>query len=181
MVQYDLFASRVRSRLCSRGATRMLEPRPVDWVIRPAQCAPTNARPGCKGDDVTGATSVDDPRQIDLPRAIWRGALRRCPRCGRGVLFKSYLKQVDACAVCHEEYAHIRADDAPPWLTILIVGHIVVPLIFVVNSWFFWPNWLVMLVWPIVTAALALTVLPRAKGIFIAIIWATRAPGSERR
>jgi uncharacterized protein (DUF983 family) len=131
---------------------------------------------------VNGVTSsVGDPKQIDLPRAIWRGALRRCPRCGRGVLFKSYLKQVDACTVCHEEYAHIRADDAPPWLTILIVGHIVVPLIFVVNSWFFWPNWLVMLVWPIVTAALALTVLPRAKGIFIAIIWATRAPGSERR
>ncbi|MGZ5921862.1 MAG: DUF983 domain-containing protein [Rhizomicrobium sp.] len=159
----------------------MLEPRPVDWTIRPAQCAPTNERPGCKGDDVNGATSVGEPRQIDLPRAIWRGALRRCPRCGRGVLFKSYLKQVDACAACREEYAHIRADDAPPWLTILIVGHIVVPLIFVVNSWFFWPNWLVMLVWPIVTAALALAVLPRAKGIFIAIIWATRAPGSERR
>jgi uncharacterized protein (DUF983 family) len=181
MVQYDLFAGRARSRFCLRERQGCSNPGRVDWANRSAQCAPTNKRPCCKGDDVNGATSVGDPRQIDLPRAIWRGALRRCPRCGRGVLFKSYLKQVDACATCHEEYAHIRADDAPPWLTILIVGHIVVPLIFVVNSWFFWPNWLVMLVWPIVTAALALTVLPRAKGIFIAIIWATRAPGSERR
>ena len=126
-------------------------------------------------------TLAGDPDHIDLLYAIWRGARRRCPRCGQGALFKSYLKQVDTCAVCQEEYAHIRADDAPPWLTILVVGHIVVPLIFVVNSSFTWPNWLVMVVWPIVTAALALVVLPRAKGIFIAIIWATRAPGSEHR
>ncbi len=124
---------------------------------------------------------MGNPEHVDLRHAIWRGARRRCPHCGRGPLFRSYLKQVNACAVCHEEYAHIRADDAPPWLTILVVGHIVVPLIFVVNSRFFWPNWLTMLVWPIVIVALALAILPRAKGIFIAIIWATRAPGSEQR
>src|SRR6185437_7336217 len=118
---------------------------------------------------------------VELPRAMWRGFLRYCPRCGQGALFKSYLKQVDSCAVCREEYAHIRADDAPPWLTILVVGHIVVPLIFVVDSWFFWPNWLVMVVWPAVTVLLALAVLPRANGVFIALIWATQAPGSERR
>lgn len=128
-----------------------------------------------------GVTRLGDPEHVDLRHAIWRGARQRCPRCGRGALFKSYLKQVDACAVCHEEYAHTRADDASPWLTILFVGHIIVPLIFIVSSWFLWPNWLVMLVWPTVTAALALTVLPRAKGIFIATIWATRAPSSEYR
>jgi uncharacterized protein (DUF983 family) len=130
---------------------------------------------------VKAAMPGGDPEHVDLPLVIWRGVRRRCPRCGQGALFKAYLKQVDTCVVCHEAYAHIRADDAPPWLTILVVGHIVVPLIFVVNSWFFWPNWLVILVWPIVTAALALAVLPRAKGIFVAIIWATRAQGSERQ
>ena len=130
---------------------------------------------------MNGVTQLSDPGHIDLPHAIWRGARRCCPRCGRGALFRSYLKQVDACAICHEAYAHIRADDAPPWLTILVVGHIVVPLIFIVNSWFIWPNWLVMVILPIVTAVLALAVLPRAKGVFIAIIWATRAPGSEHR
>lgn len=122
-----------------------------------------------------------DPEHVDLPLVIWRGVRQRCPRCGQGALFKAYLKQADTCVVCHEQYAHIRADDAPPWLTILVVGHIVVPLIFVVNSWYSWPNWLVILVWPIVTTALALAVLPRAKGIFVAIIWATRALGSERQ
>lgn len=134
-----------------------------------------------EGDDVDESMRSSDAMKVELPRAMWRGFLRRCPHCDQGVLFKAYLKQVDFCAVCHEEYAHIRADDAPPWLTILVVGHIVVPLIFVVDSWFFWPNWLVMVVWPVITVLLALAILPRAKGVFIALIWATHAPGSERR
>lgn len=135
---------------------------------------------GGEGDDVNESVPSSGATKTELPRAMWRGFLRRCPRCGQGHLFKAYLKQVDACAVCHEDYAHIRADDAPPWLTILVVGHIIVPLIFVVDSWFSWPNWLVMTVWPAITISLALAVLPRAKGVFIALIWAARAPGSEK-
>jgi uncharacterized protein (DUF983 family) len=30
---------------------------------------------------------------------------------------------------CGEAYGHFRADDAPPWLTILVVGHITIPII----------------------------------------------------
>lgn len=112
--------------------------------------------------------------------AIRRGVIGKCPKCGKGALYKAYLKQVDHCAVCGEPYRHIRADDAPPWLTILLVGHIIVPLIFVVDSWALWPVWVAMLVWPAATAVLALAILPRAKGVFLAIIWATRSPGSER-
>ena len=56
-----------------------------------------------------------------------------------------------------------------------------VPLIFVIDSWALWPVWVAMLVWPAATAVLALAVLRRAKGVFLAIIWATRSPGSERR
>jgi len=112
--------------------------------------------------------------------AIRRGVIGKCPKCEKGALYKAYLKQVDHCAVCGEPYRHIRADDAPPWLTILLVGHIIVPLIFVVDSWALWPVWVAMLVWPAATAVLALAILPRAKGVFLAIIWATRSPGSER-
>ena len=42
----------------------------------------------------------------------------KCPNCGAGALFRSYLKQVDHCAVCGESYGKIHADDGPPWLTI---------------------------------------------------------------
>jgi uncharacterized protein (DUF983 family) len=112
--------------------------------------------------------------------AIRRAVLGKCQKCGKDALYKAYLKQVDHCAVCGEPYRHIRADDAPLWLTILVVGHIIVPLIFVIDGWVLWPVWVAMLVWPAATAVLALAVLPRAKGVFLAIIWATRSPGSER-
>ena len=115
-------------------------------------------------------------------RPIILRALRGlCPNCGQGKLMASYLKQVQRCAVCGEDFGHIRADDAPPWLTILLVGHIVVPLAYETERHTVWPVWVAMLIWPVLALGLALLILPRAKALFIAVIWATRAPGSERK
>ncbi len=110
----------------------------------------------------------------DLPLALRRGVMGRCPNCGKGHLFRSYLKQVDACACCHEAFAHIRADDGPPWLTILVVGHIVVALALIVESNANWPAWLSVASFSTLAVVLALLLLPRAKGIFIGAIWASR-------
>lgn len=111
--------------------------------------------------------------------AVGRGFSGRCPNCGKSKLFRGYLKQVDACPVCGERWGHIRADDAPPWLTILIVGHIIVPLAMAVESEGLLPFWASMALWPLLALALSLLILPRAKGAFIATIWQTRAHGSE--
>ena len=59
--------------------------------------------------------------------ALLQGFRQRCPRCGRGGLFRRYLKVVDTCPACGEAMHHQRADDAPPYFTILIVGHLIVP------------------------------------------------------
>jgi uncharacterized protein (DUF983 family) len=115
-----------------------------------------------------------------FPRAVWRAVTGRCPNCGQGRLFRSYLKQVECCSVCGEAWGHIRADDAPPWLTILIVGHLVVPPAVAAERLELWPMWVAMTVWPLLALALALIILPRAKGLFIAAIWLSRGPGSER-
>lgn len=112
--------------------------------------------------------------------ALWRGLRGYCPACGQGKLFASFLKQVDRCPACHEPLGHLRSDDAAPWLTILVVGHIAVPVILAVERYSPWPTWLAMTVWPLFALALTLVVLPRAKGALLSIIWATRAPGSER-
>jgi uncharacterized protein (DUF983 family) len=114
-----------------------------------------------------------------LLRAVWRGLQRRCPNCGRGPLMATYLRQVDQCAMCGEPYGHIRADDAPPWLTILAVGHVVVPTAIAVESMATWPVWMATIVWATAALALSAAVLPRAKGLFLAAIWSLRAPGSE--
>lgn len=117
-------------------------------------------------------------------RGVWpaiRRALRgRCPNCGEGRLFRTYLKQVERCACCGEAYGHIRADDGPPWLTILVVGHVVVPLVLYAEKYADWPLWVSMLAWPGLALALSLVVLPRAKGAFLGMLWATGAPGTSR-
>ena len=118
------------------------------------------------------------------PRQIWsaigRGALACCPNCGRAPLFRKYLKQVDACAHCREPFKHIRADDGPAWLTILIVGHIVVGAALTVEIYTHLPVWMSIALFTSLTLVLVLSLLPRAKGMFIGAIWAMNAPGSER-
>ena len=66
-----------------------------------------------------------------------------------------------------------------PWLTILVVGHIVVPLMLAVERVSQWPEGVAMIVWPLLALILTVAVLPRAKGLLLCVIWATRAPGSE--
>lgn len=114
---------------------------------------------------------------IDKP-PFWsqakRGLAGRCPHCGKGKLFRSYLKQVDDCAVCCEHFGDIRADDGPAWLTILAVGHIVVPLVVEFERDPVWPAWVSMVLWPALALVLALALLPLAKGLFITILWRGR-------
>ena len=61
--------------------------------------------------------------------AMLRGWRRKCPRCGTGPMMRSYLQVQRACPACGEELHHHRADDGPAYLTILIVGHLMAPLI----------------------------------------------------
>ena len=58
--------------------------------------------------------------------ALKRGFLQRCPACGRGRLFGRFLKVADRCRACGTEFHHHRADDFPPYIVMLIVGHVVV-------------------------------------------------------
>jgi len=114
--------------------------------------------------------------EVSLKTAAARALMGRCPCCGKGKLMKSYLKQVDNCAVCGESFGQIRADDAAPWLTIILVGHIFLPFAFMVNvDWM--PLWAAMGLWGACFAAIALAILPRAKALFVAVLWQTRAPG----
>ena len=68
-------------------------------------------------------------------------------------MFAKFLKVADTCPHCGEELHHHRADDAPPYFTIFIVGHIVIPLVLVTEK--LWhPNLFVHAsLWLIVTLA----------------------------
>lgn len=113
-------------------------------------------------------------------QAVKRGFQLRCPNCGEGNLFRAYLKVNDTCPVCAEELFHQRADDAPPYLTILVVGHIIGALMLTVEEIDDTiPIWIHMIVWPLLTLGLCLLLLPRFKGALIAYQWALRMHGFE--
>ncbi len=112
--------------------------------------------------------------------AVLRGLRRRCPSCGEGPLFSGYLKVNDRCPACREELSHHRADDGPAYLTILVVGHIMAPLIHIVFVQFR-PDPLVMAtMFTVGCVALSLFLLPRLKGLVIGIQWAKRMHGFGR-
>ncbi len=123
-----------------------------------------------------GEPNVRPSRMTALARAL----RLQCPNCGKANLLEGYLKPVDACPSCGEAFGHIRSDDAAPWLTILIVGHVVVPFMVAVEAADIWPQTFSMIFWPAISALLAGLTLPRAKALFIGLIWFDKAPGSER-
>lgn len=112
--------------------------------------------------------------------ALARGLQLQCPSCGKARLLRGYLKPVEACPSCGEGFGHIRSDDAAPWLTILIVGHVLVPFMVAVESADIWPQFVSIIVWPALGASMAGLILPRAKALFISLIWFEKSPGSER-
>jgi uncharacterized protein (DUF983 family) len=125
--------------------------------------------------DLTPAALPEEDRP--MRPAMLRGFRRRCPQCGQGMLFDGYLKVRDECPVCREEFHHHRADDGPAYLTILIVGHILAPMIHIIYS-NFRPEPLVFASMLTVAAvAMSLFLLPRLKGVVVAIQWSRRMHG----
>ncbi len=117
-------------------------------------------------------------QERDKWQALWRGFKGRCPKCGEGKIFRAYLKVNDTCPSCGEELFHQRADDAPPYFTIMIVGHIIGGgMLYVEEVNDNLPLWIHMAIWPALTVILALTLLPRIKGALVGLQWALRMHG----
>jgi uncharacterized protein (DUF983 family) len=116
-----------------------------------------------------------EPRSV--PVALWRGWRRTCPACGQGALYRKYLKVADRCATCGEELHHHRADDAPPYFTILIVGHIVVGGMLMLEMAYAPETWVHEVIWLPMLLVLSLVLLPSVKGALVALQWALRMHG----
>ena len=114
--------------------------------------------------------AAEDSIRPDRWTAIARGLRRRCPRCGEGALFCSYLTLSDRCDSCGEVLGDIRADDGPAWATILLVGHLTVPF-FLIAVRGDAPSWVIFGVLAPAAVVLTALLLPRAKGLFAALLW----------
>ncbi|TDQ84464.1 uncharacterized protein (DUF983 family) [Dongia mobilis] len=106
-----------------------------------------------------------------LTTALLRGWRRCCPRCGSGAMFRGYLSIADSCAKCTLPFEPLRADDAPAYFTIAIVGHVVVSGLLALESYAHPPTWVQLAIWLPLTLAMTLGLLPYIKGAVMAAIF----------
>jgi uncharacterized protein (DUF983 family) len=128
-------------------------------------------------ESITKSGNAIPPPQGRLLKGLRRGFSRRCPACGEGGIFSGYLKAVATCSSCGLAVGEFRSDDAPPYFTIFLVGHIVVPAMLMAEKWWHPPGWIHLAVWIPLTLALTLMLLPLIKGAVIGAQWALKVKG----
>ncbi|MEM9355779.1 MAG: DUF983 domain-containing protein [Pseudomonadota bacterium] len=128
------------------------------------------------GSQVSGLATTSE-RSATL--AMWRGTLHRCPNCGQGQLYNRYLKVVDSCSECGQELHHHRADDAPPYFTIFVVGHIILAGVLALEQAYAPEAWVHAAIWIPATLVMSLAMLPRIKGALVGLQWAMRMHGFD--
>lgn len=123
--------------------------------------------------------NVTDRPARSIRTAMRRGAACTCPNCGKGSIFGRYLKVADTCSNCGEALHHHRADDAPPYFTIFIVGHLIVPLTLWTERVWQPDMWVHAIVWIPLAIVMTLVLLPPVKGAVVGLQWALCMHGFE--
>ncbi len=113
----------------------------------------------------------------DWKSAIKRGLFSKCPKCGEGKLFRGFVKPVDQCAVCNEDFTPQRADDLPAYLVITVVGHVVLAGFLATEMLTNWEGWTHLAIWVPVTVIMSLALLQPIKGGVIGLQWANYMHG----
>lgn len=109
--------------------------------------------------------------------AIRKGMAHRCPNCGEGALYESYLKLRKECAECGEDLSFARADDGPAYLSILVTAHVMGMLQLLVYELWQPSAWVMAVTFSIGVVVMALALLPRFKGLIVGVQWAKRMHG----
>jgi uncharacterized protein (DUF983 family) len=117
------------------------------------------------------------------PPSFWsglgRGACGRCPACGDGRLFAGYLRLSPSCSGCGAPLAALRADDAPPYFTIFLAGHLLLPFVLWIERAWQPPMWLHMALWlPLFTVICTLMLRP-VKGAVVGWMMRLGITGTE--
>lgn len=126
---------------------------------------------------IFGGAPTKESRRRDVWQAMWQGAMGRCPRCGEGALFRSFVRTHDHCSQCGEALHHHRADDLPAYLVVLIVGHLVVGAFMGVEAVMELSMWQHLAIWVPATVIASLILLRPIKGAVVGLQWALMMHG----
>lgn len=120
---------------------------------------------------------MSDETERSKKRAVLRGLMLRCPSCGVGKTLHKYLKVKDTCDHCGIALHHASVDDGPAYFTLMIVVAIIFPLFAVIYANYDPSPLFVAIALMGLATGLALFLLPRVKGMFIGLQWASRLHG----
>jgi uncharacterized protein (DUF983 family) len=111
---------------------------------------------------------------------LLRGLRGRCPNCGDGALFTSFLKVAPRCPTCGFDLAKADSGDGPAVFVIFIAGFVAAFGILLTEIFLHPPVWVHFVVWLPIAAALSLGLLQPLKGLMIAAQFANRASEAGR-
>jgi uncharacterized protein (DUF983 family) len=104
----------------------------------------------------------------------------RCPRCGKGKLFRGYLEVRPSCTACGLDFSGFQAGDGPAVFVILIVGAIVAGGALITEVTFQPPYWVHALIWGPALVILSLALLRPLKAAMIVLQYKHRAEEGRR-
>lgn len=116
--------------------------------------------------DDTPSVTPEAPARIHAIRA---GLLCRCPHCGKGKLYRAFLKVVDRCAVCGFDFTRLNTGDGAAIFIMQIAGGIVVfGALFMEIAWRT-PIWILLIFTLPLALGLSLGLMQPGKGVMIAL------------
>jgi len=111
--------------------------------------------------------------QVSFAQAVGRGLKRHCPTCDSATLFEGYLKVKPTCAVCGTDNGQYRVDDIASYVTVLLVGHVIVAPLLAVPAFWSMALWASMTIIMLLVALATLAALPFIKGGVIGALEST--------
>jgi uncharacterized protein (DUF983 family) len=100
---------------------------------------------------------------------FWSGLRCRCPECGKGKLFKKYLKLAASCNHCGLDMSSAEDADGPAAFGALFIGIIMAFVALIVEVKFSPPTWVHLSMWIPLSIIGTLGILQPLKGVFVAM------------
>lgn len=93
----------------------------------------------------------------------------KCPRCGRGALFRGFLTVAERCGVCGLELSKVDSGDGPAVFLIFILGFTVVPITLWLSLSYDLPAWAPVAIGAVMIVLIAAALLRPAKAFVVAL------------
>ena len=101
----------------------------------------------------------------------------KCPRCGRGALFKGFLTVAERCPACGLDLSEVDSGDGPAVFLIFILGFTVVPLTLWLGFAFELPDWAPIAIGAVLLVGLTALLIRPAKAYVVALQYRHRRTG----